>query len=77
MATLTVQSPATVPANHAGWFSVALVGEGTDWTASTPFAVSGVSGVVLIKTIVNGPTSAIVVITTGATTALRNVGIQE
>jgi hypothetical protein len=62
--------PARIPSNHGGNISLALGSTGmTPGTPGTPtFSISGVAGVTKISQTVTTPTSATLVVTTGATT---------
>jgi len=67
MPSFIVQSPQTVPANHAGSFSITLLGTGTSWSGATTFTLSGVAGVTKLGQIVASPTQADIQLTTGST----------
>ncbi len=73
MASFTVQSPATVAANRSGPHAIVLVGSGTTWSGSTTFTLSGLAGIALVQAIVNGPTSAVLIVTTGPATGTLTI----
>jgi lysophospholipase L1-like esterase len=54
-------TPSTIPANHNGNISLALVGSGTTWSSNT-FTVSGVSGIAKVSQSIAGGTHATLVI---------------
>jgi hypothetical protein len=62
--------PFTIPSNHAGNISLAVSGIGTNWTQSTTFSVSGISGVILVSQSVQSTNEATVIITTGSETGI-------
>lgn len=74
MASFIVQTPQTVPINHAGSFSITLLGTGTAFvTNGTTFTLSGVSGVTKLGQIVASNTAADIQLTTGSTTGTLTV----
>jgi len=74
MPSFIVQSPQTVPANHAGSFSITLLGTGCSWaTNGTTFSLSGVTGVAKLGQIVSGQNQADIQLTTGSATGTLTV----
>ena len=66
-------SPAVIPSGHTGNLTLTLAGTYTAWTGSTVLTLSGVANVTKVSQNVISPTSATVVVTTGAGTGTLTV----
>lgn len=67
-----VITPTIVPANHAGNITLALTGNGTNWTGGTTFTASG-AGVTKVSQSIISTTSATLVVTTGSSTGVCTI----
>jgi len=73
MASFVVQSPQTVPANHAGSFSITLLGSGCSWLSGATFTLSGVAGVTKFGQIISGDNAADIQLATGSGTGTLTI----